>query len=209
MKRVVVAIPFAALILAVLCPAVIAQTTSRESVDFRHATSLGISGGGAIDTAGGGPVAGATLGWQLSRSVAVEGVGRWYSRGKDSDAFSSALLLQTDVISSGDARVFISGGLGVYRVSFGPGAQMSMPAFYQRRMGARASGPVTQATFTDPAVVLGGGMKFALTRHLSLRPAVDTIVVPVRSRYHYVTSVAVSLAYRFEHHPVTAVRRPQ
>jgi len=49
----------------------------------------------------------------------------------------------------------------------------------------------------------------AMTRHASLRPAVDVMIVPVRSRYHYVTTFAVSLAYRFEHHPMTAFRRPR
>jgi hypothetical protein len=207
-RRIVVSVPFAALMLALSAP-VIAQTTTREPVDFRHATTLGISGGGAVDTADAGPMAGAALAWQLSRSVAVEGVGRWYYLGKDTDAFSSALLLQTDVIASGETRVFVAGGLGVYHTSFGPAAQMSMPGFYRRRMAARADSPAQQVTFTDPAVVLGGGMKFAMTRHVSLRPAVEAMIVPVRSRYHYVTTFAVSLAYRFEHHPVTASRRPK
>lgn len=207
MRRVVVAVPFGALLCALLSAPAGAQTTSHEPVDFRHATTLAVSGGGAVDTADSGPVAGATLGWQLSRAIAVEGVGRWYYRGKDTDAFSSALLLQTDVVSSGETRLFISGGLGVYHASFGPAAQMSMPDFYRRRMARRAGGPASQVTFTDPAVVLGAGAKFAMTRHVSLRPAVEAMIVPVRSRYHYVTTVAVSLAYRFEHHPVTASRR--
>jgi hypothetical protein len=205
-KRVVVSVALAAMTLALPPAPVVAQTT-REPVDFRHATTLGVLGGAAVDTAANGPVAGGTLGWQVSRSIAVEGFGRWYYRGNHTDAFASGLLVQTDVISSGDTRVFLSGGLGVYHVSFGPAAHISMPDFYRRRLAAREGGPIGQATFTDPAVVLGGGLKFALTRHLSLRPAVDATIVPARSRYHYVTTFAMSLAYRFEHHPVTASRR--
>lgn len=206
MKRVAVSVPVA-MMLALLSAPVLAQTTSREPVDFRHATMLGVFGGAAVDTADAGPVAGGTLGWQVSPSIAVEGFGRWYYRGSNTDAFASALLLQTDLLSSGPARVFVSAGLGVYHVSFGRAAYASMPEFYRRRLPAGAGGPTSQASFTDPAVVLGGGLKFALSRRVSIRPGVDATIVPVRSRYHYVTTFAVSLAYRFEHHPVTAARR--
>ena len=206
MKRVAVSVSFA-MMLALLSAPALAQTPNREPVDFRHATMLGVLGGGAVDTADAGPVAGATLGWQVSPSIAVEGLGRWYYRGSNTDAFSSALLLQTDLLSSGPARVFVSGGVGVYHVSFARAAYASMPDFYRRRIAARTEGPTSQASFTDPAVVLGGGLKFALSRRVSFRPAVDATIVPARSRYHYVTTFAVSLAYRFEHHPVTAARR--
>jgi hypothetical protein len=208
-RRLVVSVPLAAMLLALLSASAVAQTTSREPVDFRHATTLAVLGGGAVDTAEAGSVAGGTLAWQMSPKVAVEGVGRWYYRGGDTDAFASALLLQADVFSAGDTRVFLSGGLGLYHASFGPAAQGSMPEFYRRRLEARAGAPVTQASFTDPAVVLGGGLKFALTRHVSLRPSIDATIVPVHSRYHYVTTAAVSVAYRFEHHPVTASWRPK
>lgn len=207
MRRVVVSVTFAAMTLALLSAPVVAQTSTREPVDFRHATTLAVFGGAAVDSADGGPVAGGTLGWQVSPSFAVEGVGRWNHRGSDTDAFTAALLLQTDLISSGDTRVFFSGGLGVHHVSFGPAAHTSMPDVYRRRVAAHDRGPVSQMSFTDPAVVVGGGIKFALSRHVSLRPAIDATIVSVGSRYHYVTTFAVSLAYRFEHHPVTASRK--
>jgi hypothetical protein len=192
--------------LAVFSVPVFAQTAERERTDFRHATTLAVFGGGAADTADAGPVVGGTLGWQLTRSVALEGVGRWYDRGGGSDAFAAALLVQADLFTSGDTHLFVNGGLGLYHVSFAPAGRGRMPAFYGRRMTMRPDAVVTESTFTDPSIVLGGGLKFGMTRNLSVRPAVDATIVPVGSRYHYVTTFAISLAYRFEQHPVTASR---
>jgi hypothetical protein len=206
-RRATVWIPWLVLTLSTVPASAFAQTPDRDQVDFRHATTLAVFGGGAVDASEAGPIAGGTIGWQVSRAIAFEGFGRWYDRAAGSDAFAAAMIVQADVLAARSARLFVSGGFGMYHVSFGPGAMDSMPAFYGHRMPRAADHVISTASFTDPAFVLGGGVKFPVSRHVSLRPGVDLTIVPNHSTYHYVTTFAVSLAYRFEEHPVTAARR--
>jgi hypothetical protein len=201
-RRVVVSVSF----LMLMAAAAASAQTAREPIDFRHATTLGVSGGGAVDGEQTGPVAGAILGWQVSPRVAIEGSGRWFNRDHGSDAFAAAFTVQSNIMARRGSSLFVTGGLGMYHVDFGPASQMSMPEFYRRRMSA-GHAPVSVTSFTDPAVVAGGGLQFAVSRHVILRPSVDTMIVPAQSRYHFVITIAFSLAYRFEQHPVTAVRR--
>jgi hypothetical protein len=192
--------------LAFSAPSVSAQTSAREPLDFRHATTLGISGGAAVDGEQAGAAAGALLGWQLSPRLAIEGFGRWFNRDHDSSAFAAAFTVQANVVSAGTTGMFVTGGFGMYYVDFGPAAMTSMPDFYRRRMSEEHA-PVSGRSFTDPAIVAGGGVQFAVSRHVILRPYIDATIVPAQSRYHVVTTFAVSLAYRFEQHPVTSDRR--
>ena len=208
MRRAVVSVSLLALTLALSGASVSAQTSDREAVDFRHATTLGISGGGAVDGEQAGPAAGVLVGWQLSPRLAVEGFGRWFARDHDSSAFAAAFTVQANVVSAGTTAMFVTGGFGMYYVDFGPSSMPAMPEFYRRRM-SDAHAPVSGRSFTDPAIVAGGGFQFSVSRHVIVRPSIDTTIVPAQSRYHFVTTFAVSLAYRFEQHPVTAARRAQ
>ena len=205
MRRLLLSFSLLAVTLALPAASASAQTAAREPVDFRHATTLGITGGGAVDGEQAGPAAGALLGWQLSPRIGIEGFGRWFARDHDSNAFAAALTVQANVASLGTASMFVNGGFGMYYVDFGSSAMGSMPEFYRRRMSDEHA-PVSGRSFTDPAIVAGGGLQFALSRHVILRPSIDTTIVPAQSRYHFVTTFAVSLAYRFEQHPVTSSR---
>lgn len=205
MTRVGVSTSIAALALALFAPPAGAQTTSQPA-DFRHATTLSVSGGGAVDGVTTNAAFGGALGWQLTRGVALEGMGRWMGRGAGSDGFASALVVHASVLPSSHARPFLTAGVGLYHVSFDDSASR-MPSFYRRRMANGANSPAAMMSFTDPSLLFGGGLTLPLTQRLSGRWTVDAMMVPLRSRYYVVTTMAVALAYRFEQHPVTPARR--
>jgi len=202
-----VALMMGALLLAAATPAV-AQTTqgTAEPTDFRHATTLSGFAGVAVDSDTTGSAFGGSIGWQLTPRVALQSSGEWLDRGAGADAFAVAFKAQADLFPTLRARPFVEGGLGLYHASFDSRATR-MPHFYQRRMNTGRSGPTETAAFTDPACVLGGGLSIGVTRRLMVRPNVEAMVVARHSRTYVVTTVAVHLAYRFEHHPVTPIRR--
>jgi hypothetical protein len=92
---------------------------------------------------------------------------------------------------------FVTAGVGLYRASFDAAAG-SIPDFYRRRMAMRMDGPGIMSTFTDPSVVLGGGMNLFVTRHVAIRPDVETMIVMRNSASHMVTAIVVHMAYHFE-----------
>lgn len=207
MTRAYVSLMWGALLLAGGAPAM-AQTaqTTAEPPDFRHATTLSAFAGAAVDSDTTGAAFGGSIGWQLTPRVALQGSGEWFDRGAGSDAFAVAFKAQAELFPTLRMRPFLEGGLGLYRASF-DSRSVRMPHFYQRRMNMGPNGPAQAAAFTDPACVLGGGLSLGVTRHLMLRPNVEAMVVASHSRTHVVTTVAVHMAYRFEHHPVTPVKR--
>jgi hypothetical protein len=62
-------------------------------------------------------------------------------------------------------------------------------------------------TFTDPALVLGGGVNVFFNRHIAVRPDLEAMVVMRDSHRYVVTTAAIHLAFHFEDHPVTPARR--
>ena len=206
MTRAYVSLMMGAFLLAAAAPA-LAQTTQETTppTDFRHATTLSGFAGAAVDSNKTGTAFGGSIGWQLTRRVSLQSSGEWLDRGSGAEAFAVAFKAQADLLPAFRARPFIEGGLGLYHASFDSMARM--PQFYQRRMNTGLNGPVETAAFTDPACVLGGGLSIGVTRHLMVRPNVEAMVVARHSRTYVVTMVGVHVAYRFEHHPVTQVRR--
>lgn len=75
-----------------------------------------------------------------------------------------------------------------------------MPGFYGRRLGAMmvpAGGAWGTRTFTDPALTLGGGVRFNLASHLEVRPDARAIVVFDGRDAYTVGMFGVNLGYRF------------
>jgi hypothetical protein len=161
-----------------------------------------------VDSSRTGSAFGGSIGWQLTPRVSLQSSGEWLDRGAGSDAFAVAFKAQADLFPTLRARPFVEGGLGLYHASFDSMAAR-MPHFYQTRMNTGLNGPAETAAFTDPACVLGGGLSIGVTRRLMVRPNVEAMVVARHSRTYVVTTVAVHLAYRFEHHPVTPTRRAE
>jgi len=75
-----------------------------------------------------------------------------------------------------------------------------MPMFYGNRLGAMsvpADGRWGTRTFTDPAITFGGGLRFAITDALSLRPDVRALMVIANADTYTLASFSLAVGYRF------------
>jgi hypothetical protein len=81
-----------------------------------------------------------------------------------------------------------------------------MPAFYRHRMMATSGTVRTAVTFTDPTMVVGGGVNVFFTGHAALRPEIQARIVAADSRTHVVTAFLMRVTYHIENHPVRRTR---
>lgn len=75
-----------------------------------------------------------------------------------------------------------------------------MPMFYANRLGRMtipADGRWNRRAFTDPALTLGGGVRFDVTERLYVRPDVHALVVFGDGDSLAVTTMSVSFGFRF------------
>ena len=131
------------------------------------------------------------------------GLGNWLDRGTGAEAFAAALKFQAGVRSHHTIGPFAEAGVGLYHASFDTTAT-NIPDFYLQRMPSPRS---TTSTFTDPSFIVGGGVNVFASRHISISPVVELMIVRRDSESHYVTAIAAQFAYHFEDHPVTPARR--
>ena len=174
-----------------------------QANEWSHGTTLNVLAGAGTDSSDTGAVAGTSVGWEITPSMAIEGSGYWLDRGPGANAFAAALKLQVGLLVPHKAVHFLEAGVGLYRASFDPIAT-AVPDFYRRRMAATS--PRLRDTFTDPSFVLGGGVNIFVTQHFVIRPDVESMIVRRDGRSLPVTAVAVHVAYHFENHPVTPTR---
>lgn len=191
---VVVALPFAS-------PAWAQRTAPQASSpdDWRHGTTVSASLGVATDGTDTAPLAGGAVGWELTPRVMVEGSGTWVDRPQAANGFNAALKVRAGLTRSG-VSPFVEGGVGLYRAEYAPAD--AMPAFYRRRLGDQHSSPMLQV-FTDPVFHAGAGLNVFTSRHLSLQPAAEVLVVTRGGHAYTLCALSVRLAYHFEDHPVT------
>ncbi len=179
-----------------------AQRTAPQAAppdDWGHGTTVSASLGMAADGAGTGATAGGAVGWELTPRVMVEGGGLWLDRREGSHGFNAALKVRAGLTRTG-VSPFVEGGVGLYRVT--TSAVDGMPGFYRRRMARQGSG-LMQQVFTDPVFHVGAGVNVFTSRHLSLQPAVEALIVTRDSHAYTLTAFSLRLAYHFEDHPVT------
>ena len=75
-----------------------------------------------------------------------------------------------------------------------------MPMFYANRVGQMSipsDGRWGMRSFTDPALTLGGGIRFNLTDRLYLRPDVRALIAFANSDRLVLTNMVVGIGYRF------------
>lgn len=77
----------------------------------------------------------------------------------------------------------------------------AMPDFYARRLRPQAfpagGSGWEKANFTDPALSLGGGIRFNLTDRVMVRPDVRALVIFADRKTHTLGVFTVNLGYRF------------
>jgi hypothetical protein len=193
---------------AVVTLGIAASASAQPAVDaneWSHGTTLNVFAGVA-DAGARSPIAGGAIGWQLTRTTAIEGAGSWMNRRRGAEGFAGTLKLQTMVGRIGIAAPFVEAGIGAYRASFDT-TSVDVPAFYRARMSDRVPAVRTRRSFTDPTIVFGGGVSVRASRNMAIRPAVDVTVVLRNSDTHVITAAVLRLAYHFEDHPVTRVRK--
>jgi outer membrane protein with beta-barrel domain len=165
---------------------------------WSHGTTLDLFGGAALapstDTRG---ALGGTIGWEINRRLEIEGGGTWIIPRQDDQAFMAELKAVTNLTKPNAAVPFVGAGVGMYLATFESGSS-SIPAFYQSRMRGAPAG--SSQTFTDPSLVLAGGVNIFAGEHISLRPEVSIRWVLANSDSYPVTMVAVHAIYHFEKH---------
>lgn len=173
----------------------------------------GVSFGGSHTGAGGG----LTLGVDLNDRVSLEGRAVYFDRGRGQSAVDLSASLLVDLLVGRSVVPYVSAGGGLYRAMFDFGnqgysgmmggfssadvaiASGQMPMFYARRFGAlsdRLGGRHMQG-FTDPAVSVGGGVRFDLTSQVYIRPDVRALTMFGGGETYTIGSATVSVGYRF------------
>jgi hypothetical protein len=189
-----------ALIVA-LPPAAEAQTP-----DFRRCTTANVLGGGAFGAEVSQPLFGGAVGWELTPHFAIEATTRWLVPERGANAFSALFTAQVPLTGRTRFVPFVTAGAGVHHAWFDT-AEGTLPEFYANRLETDRLLSGTTRSFTDPAFVAGGGFSIFASRHISVRPEVETMLVRSDGKNHFLTSVSVRLAYHFESGHITPVSR--
>jgi hypothetical protein len=194
-------------IVAVLAVAVAIPATAQDASQDGRATSLAVTAGMSRASDATHLALGGDALFELTAHFALQGAGRWMDRGSHPDAYAAELCALVGFAGTRDTRVpYVTAGVGFQRRTFNV-ADASVPAFYRRRLGIGDGRLGTRQTLTDPTVVIGTGIDFALSRTLTVRPDVRAVFAVNDGRHETVMLATVSLGYRFEHKPVTPSRR--
>jgi hypothetical protein len=166
---------------------------------WAHGTELAVFVGSATT----GPMVAASVGWEVTRWIAIEGRGAWFDRGDDARGFGADLNALVNLVAKRPVTPFLGAGFGLYRASF-DGAAPAMTDVYRARM---RSGRFTGShVFTDPALRLTAGVDIIARRHWALRPDVSLLMVRAGGAGETFGAAGISVGYRFEDHPITPSR---
>ena len=173
--------------------------------EWNRCTTLNGFVGAAGDTSQVGTAFGGAIAWDITPALAIEGAGSWIEYGHETTGFAGNLKVRARMSGKRTVDPFVLGGIGLYRASFGPD-DPAVPDFYRNRMTHTGTATISH-TFTDPTLVVGGGLNVFLTRHFAIRPDVEAAIVLHGGDSHVITTAAVHAVYHFESHPVTPARR--
>jgi hypothetical protein len=177
-----------------------------QGPDLSRCTTANFLMGGSVGSETTQALLGGAVGWEILPRFSLETTTKWMVPDRGAEAFSALVTAQVPLLGRRTFVPFVTAGAGVLRASYDQ-EQSVIPLFYARRMeetgGAVAD---TRRTFVDPAFVFGGGISIFASRHVSVRPEVEAMVVHEDGRTRTTTSIAVRLAYHFETHRVTPNR---
>ena len=205
-KGVVAALGMTALLLVPAPTTGQTQATPLPDHEFTSCSIVGLLSGVSIASSEASPTLGGMFGWPLTARVGLEVAGAWSDTPRDGSGFAAGLSLRRNFTARQTLVPYMKAGVGVY-VATVDAAKGTPPDFYLRRFGPgdeRVDG--TRHTFSDPALVLGGGVSWFLGRRLALRPEVETFIIRGGSRTSAVTSFVARLEYHFEDYRITRNR---
>jgi len=180
-----------------------AQTLAPEN-PWSRGTTIAVAGGAGFEASSSGPLIGGGVGWEMTPRIGLDGAVHWFSRSEGSEAFAAALTVRAALAGSPVAP-FLRGGVGLYRMTFDGARPDEVPGFYGRRLTPSAGSRIHH-TFTDPTLILGGGVDFFLTRKLALAPQWEVAWLRRQGHSHVVTAASIRIAYHIEEHPITPDR---
>ena len=183
-------------------------TAQAQAPDFTRCTTANFFGGAATAPDMSQALFGSAVGWEMTHRLSAEMTTKWLVPERGAEAFSAIGTMQFALTGRQTFVPFLTLGAGVHSASFDVGKSV-IPEFYARRLTDPALMSGTRQTFTDPAFVAGGGVSLFASRHISVRPEVEVMLVPNNSETYVITSFTVRLAYHFELHRVTPDRRPR
>jgi len=205
MARMVASLSLLVVMLVLSVPA-LAQTTTTDTPQFTRCTTANVFGGGTFISDEHHPVLGGAVGWELMPHLTAEATFRWLTPQQGSTAMSALFTAQVPMRWGGRLVPFIAGGAGLHHATFdlshGP-----LPDFYQRRVTSTLA--TGQQAFDDPAYVVSAGVSFFPTRHMSIRPELETMLVRGGGENLIGITAAVRIAFHFEDHGVTSARKPR
>src|SRR6185436_18371113 len=139
---------------------------------WSRGTTLAVTGGVATASDDTGGALGATIGWDITPQIGIEGTGMWIDREPGASAFSASLNVRAALTRTAPLSPFVEGGFGMYLAQFDPNQVVNIPPFYAGRMAGLGT-----SAFTDPAFFASAGIEIFRPRHFTLRPAVGAVIV--------------------------------
>jgi hypothetical protein len=173
-----------------------------QGPDLSRCTTANLLVGGAAGQEVRQPLFGGAVGWELTPHFFLETTTKWLVPDRGADAFSAMVTAQIPWTGRQTVVPFFTAGAGAHRASFDID-RSRIPSFYARRLSEPGMMAGTHRSFVDPAFVAGGGVSIFASRHVSVRPEVEVMLVHHGSENYVLTSVSVRLAYHFETHRVT------
>ena len=196
--------------------AVVAFVLSAQSAAAQVAPTMAspvrvwvLSGSTGLSLASGdaGLALGAAVAWGFAPRWEIEIGGQWLDRPSGQEALAFGATTQFRLRGSGRAVPYVRAGMAAYTVTL-DATTPDVPGFYRARMiAARQSLFRARHSFTDPAIVLGGGVDLQLSRNVHLRPAVEVMTVLHDRRTLVASVMSLQLAYHFENPRITPARR--
>ena len=180
-------------------------TAQAQAPDFTRCTTANFFGGAATAPDMSQGLFGGAVGWEMTRRLSAEMTTKWLVPERGAEAFSAIGTMQFALTGRQTFVPFLTlapACICLVRRRQQRDSRVLHPSSHR----ARADGG-TRQTFTDPAFVAGGGVSLFASRHISVRPEVEVMLVPNDSETYVITSFTVRLAYHFELHRVTPDRR--
>lgn len=173
------------------------QDVLTDRHDLTHCSVVGVLAGVSITPQDVSPTLGGMVGWPFTGRFGMEAGASWVRRPHGGSSMAAAVSFRHNFTGREGFVPYVKGGVGVYLERLDT-SRATPPAFYARRLRAPAGIDGNPYTFIDPAVVLGGGTSWFVSRRVAIRPEVESFIVIRGANARTVTSARAYLEFHFE-----------